>query len=83
MSETLLADAYVGYPEELAIFEKPILPIFEKRPILGSKTRYEFDTVHAGKVETAECQTAILTNMLTVHLHFIPQVPDERHIERL
>ena len=24
MSETLLADAYLGYPEELAIFEKPI-----------------------------------------------------------
>jgi hypothetical protein len=31
MSETLLADAYVGYPEELAMFEKPIQNVGIKR----------------------------------------------------
>ena len=31
MSETLLADAFVGYPEELAIFEKPIQNVGVRR----------------------------------------------------
>lgn len=31
MSETILADAYVGYPEELAIFEKPVQNVGVKR----------------------------------------------------